>query len=475
MEAETPAQAPPTATKRGSSAAEYEREPVPDTALKGPSAFWGMYAGEHTAGTEFMIGPLFVSWGASAFDLIFGLLLGNLLAVLSWRFLTAEIATRRRLTLYYQLEKICGRKLVSVYNLCNGLLFCFLAGAMVTVSATAVGVPFGEHIQMPTFTDKLPTGLAWCATCLVIGAAMTFVAVRGYGFVARIGHLSAPWMLLVFVACGIVMLGKLGSANLWELIKPPANAGSRIGFWGIVFFSWFCNAAVHIGMSDLSILRFARKARYGWASAAGMFLGHYVAWICAALLLVYWVRDKGADPTKGVAPGPMVDDAVGYAGLLCIVIAGWTTANPTIYRAGLAFQGIFPKMSRTRGTLIAGTICTIAGVFPAFAMALLDFVGIYGTILAPIGAVIVVDHFLAERLGLHQNYAERAGVSFNIAVLLAWAIPVALGLWVYRTQGIPAFFLPLPCWIACGLLYILFAKMWGQKALPAGPVPTTNK
>ena len=34
---------------------EYERERVPEKALKGPTAFWGMYAGEHTAGTEFMI------------------------------------------------------------------------------------------------------------------------------------------------------------------------------------------------------------------------------------------------------------------------------------------------------------------------------------------------------------------------------------------------------------------------------------
>jgi NCS1 family nucleobase:cation symporter-1 len=69
---------------------EFEREPVPPTAVKGASAFWGMYAGEHTAGTEFMIGPLFIAWGASAFDLTVGLLLGNLLAVLTWRFLTAD-------------------------------------------------------------------------------------------------------------------------------------------------------------------------------------------------------------------------------------------------------------------------------------------------------------------------------------------------------------------------------------------------
>ena len=37
-----------------------------------------MYAGEHTAGTEFVIGPLFVAHGASAGDLAFGLLVGNL-------------------------------------------------------------------------------------------------------------------------------------------------------------------------------------------------------------------------------------------------------------------------------------------------------------------------------------------------------------------------------------------------------------
>lgn len=189
---------------------EYERERVPDHALKGPSSFWGMYAGEHTAGTEFMIGPLFIAWGASAADVILGLLLGNLLAVLTWRYLTAPIATDLRLTLYCQLEKICGRRLVALYNVANGVLFCFLAGAMVTVSATAVGLPF-PGVRMPTFSDTLPTGAAWCVIVVVLGALQTFVAVRGYGFVARVSHVAAPWMFLVFVACGIVTLPKLAS------------------------------------------------------------------------------------------------------------------------------------------------------------------------------------------------------------------------------------------------------------------------
>ena len=450
---------PQTAEPATASGSEFEREPVPAGALKGFSSFWGMYAGEHTAGTEFMIGPLFVAWGANAFDLIVGLLLGNLLAVLCWRFLTAEIATHERLTLYYQLEKICGRGLVTLYNFFNGVLFCFLAGAMVTVSATAVGVPFGDTIKMPQFTDTMPTGVAWVLACVVIGLAMTVVAVRGYSVVARVGHISAPWMFLVFVACGLVMLGKLHTTDLWSLLQPAEAGPAKVGFWGIVCFSWFCNSAMHLGMSDLSVLRFARKPGYGWASAVGMFLGHYVAWICAALLLVYWVREKGVDPMTGMAPGPMVYDAVGWTGLICVVIAGWTTANPTIYRAGLAFQGMFPAMSRTLATVIAGVVCTVASVFPAFAMKLLDFVGIYGTILAPVGAVIAVDFFLARRLGIPRYPAEASGSSFNAAVFLAWSISVAVAMGVlYWQPSIHSFFLPLPTWLACGGLYIMFSK-----------------
>jgi len=60
---------------------EFEREPVPKSALLGFKSFVGMYAGEHTAGTELMIGPLFVAAGVSAFDLVVGLIAGNV-----WRY-----------------------------------------------------------------------------------------------------------------------------------------------------------------------------------------------------------------------------------------------------------------------------------------------------------------------------------------------------------------------------------------------------
>ena len=196
------------------SGGEFERTPVPQSRLKGWKSFIGMYAGEHAAGTEFMIGPLFLTAGVSAFDLIIGLLLGNLLAVLSWRFLTAEIAVKNRLTLYYQLEKICGKKLVTGYNLANGILFCFLAGSMITVSATAVGIPF--DMPMPKLDDTLPNGMTWIIIVILIGAVISLIAARGYDTVTKAANWMSPIIVLAFIACGIVALSQLGVSSFSE-------------------------------------------------------------------------------------------------------------------------------------------------------------------------------------------------------------------------------------------------------------------
>jgi purine-cytosine permease-like protein len=122
---------------------EFDREPVAPEKLQSGGKFAGLFAGEHVAATEFVIGAFFVLHGVKAGDLFVGLLFGNLLAVLSWTFICAPIAIRTRLTLYWYLRKIAGPGLTIVYNLANAILYCILAGAMIAVSATAVGLAFG--------------------------------------------------------------------------------------------------------------------------------------------------------------------------------------------------------------------------------------------------------------------------------------------------------------------------------------------
>jgi purine-cytosine permease-like protein len=447
---------------------EFERTPVPNSKLKTWRSFLGMYAGEHAAGTEFVIGPLFLTTGVSAFDLIIGLLLGNLLAVLSWRFLTAEIAVKNRLTLYYQLEKICGKKLVIGYNLANGILFCFLAGAMITVSATAVGIPF--NMPMPKLTDTMPNGLTWIIIVVLIGAVISIIAARGYDMVSKAANWMSPFIVVAFIACGIVALNQLEVSsfsdfwNIWGTGSDPFPGQIKYTFWHVVIWSWFANAAMHVGMSDLSVFRFAKKASSGWTTAAGMYVGHYMAWIAAALLYAVYLKSPEAQAflsngeAPNVAPGPLANNAIGIFGIITVVLAGWTTANPTIYRAGLAFQAIMPKMSTFWVTIIAGIIATIAGIFPAFAMQLLGFVALYGFILAPFGAIIVFEHFFYKKAGIIKNYAEETNIRFNKAVILAWAISFALFYFISVQFDVFLSFVTLPAWLLCGILFLIFSK-----------------
>lgn len=442
---------------------EFEREPVPESSQLGFKSFLGMYAGEHCAGTELMIGPLFVAAGVGAFDLIAGLFVGNLLAVLSWILLTAPIATRCRLTLYYQLERICGRKLVTVYNLANGVMFCFLAGAMITVSATAAGVYF--KFPMPELNDLYPNSVGWVVSVMVIGTAIAIVAAYGYTAVARFANVAAPWMVLVFFVFGLVGLREFiradgGSKGLWELATTviwkggePLPGQVKFTFWHIMFFAWFCNMAMHIGMSDLSVLRFARKPWYAVASGAGMFVGHFMAWIAASIL--YALQLARNPENTSVLPGPLAYQAAGAAGLLCVVIAGWTTANPTIYRAGLAFQAIMPKVTRFKVTLATGLLAMLAGLFPAVAMKLLGFVALYGLILMPIGAVVFVDFWLMRPLGLRSDHAAQRGIAFNWAAAIAWiaTLAVCVGVVLYKPSLI--YFIALPGWFLASLLYVV--------------------
>ena len=77
-----------------------EQLPVPKHKLHSWTHFAGLYAAEHVAATEFVIGATFVALGAKTMDIILGLLIGNILAVLSWTLITTPIAVETRLSLY---------------------------------------------------------------------------------------------------------------------------------------------------------------------------------------------------------------------------------------------------------------------------------------------------------------------------------------------------------------------------------------
>jgi len=399
---------------------EFDREPVADHALKPGRYFAALFAGEHVAATEFVIGAFFVIHGVTLFDLIVGLLVGNLLAVLSWAFVCAPIAVRTRLTLYWHLRSIAGSGLTTIYNLANAVLYCVLAGAMIAVAATAVGLGFG--LKTPALTDIYPNSLTWIVIVTAIGLVITLLAILGFERFSRFSGVCAPWILVVFVAGAIASLPRLGVApdlsNLGEIARTkiwngiPTEGQEQFSLWHIMFFAWFANLAMHIGLSDLALFRYARKWTYGFHSAIGMYLGHFLAWICSGIMVAAIGREMN--------PGLMAFEAVGIAGAIAVLLAGWTTANPTLYRAGLALQTITPNWSRWKVTLVAGLITTGLACFPVVFLKLLDYVALYGLILMPVGAVVFAEFWILPRLRKTGSHRFDSRKLLNPNVLAVW-------------------------------------------------------
>jgi purine-cytosine permease-like protein len=219
-------------------------------------------------------------------------------------------------------------------------------------------------------------------------------------------------------------------------------------------------------MGDLSIFRFAKKSSYGFASAAGMFFGHYMAWICAGLLYAVQLSRNSAD--VAITPGPLAFGVAGWAGILLVFIAGWTTANPIIYRAGLAFQSLNPHWSRMRVTLVAGIVASLVGIFPGLCSKFLDVAALYGLALCPMGAVIFADHYFMRKLGLVDFYAERAGLRSWWPPLAAWGLALAACVLMNQLGGVQIFFLGLPGWFAAGILYLVLSRMAQKRTVVQG-------
>lgn len=400
---------------------EFDREPVAPERLQDGARFAGLFAGEHVAATEFVIGAFFVLHGVTTRDLVLGLLAGNALAVLSWTFLCAPIAVRTRLTLYWYLRRIAGPGVAAIYNIANAFLYCILAGAMISVSATALGLVFG--IGVPGLSAVLPTSAGWVLLVFALGAAFTTVAVLGFEKLSRFAQIASPWIFLVFIAGAIAALPRLGVrpdlGNLGEVLTTRvwngvAEAGQDpFGFWHVLFFAWSCNLAMHVGLSDLALFRYAKRWSYGLYSAFGMYSGHMLAWLCSGIMVAAIGRE--------MHPGLMAFEAVGWAGVAGVLLAGWTTANPTLYRAGLALQTVTPNWPRWKITLLAGALTTLLACFPVFFLKLLDYVALYGLILMPVGAVVFAEHWLFPLLKLEPYRAERRGWTFNWVALFVWA------------------------------------------------------
>ena len=58
-------------------------------------------------------------------------------------------------------------------------------------------------------------------------------------------------------------------SNLWQIAETriwtgvPTPGQDPFNIWHIMFFAWFANLAMHIGLSDMAVFRYAKNWKYG--------------------------------------------------------------------------------------------------------------------------------------------------------------------------------------------------------------------
>ncbi|MGQ7246469.1 purine-cytosine permease family protein [Halomonas sp. V046] len=446
---------------------EYQRIP-PSRQLSG-KYFLGAYSGEHVAGTEFVIGAALVTLGVGTSDLIWGLILGNFMAVLSWAWICSPVATRTRMTVYWFLARLAGKKISYIYNIVNGLFYAVIAGAMITVSASA----FRVMTDIPPQTGLYPTSVSFVVLALFVGAFTVWLTLKGFKLIANFSTVCAPWMAIMFLVSGILAipivtqlgaeqgmtgLGAVLDGLVWTGVTPSGEAG--INMWVIAAWAWGINLPMHLGMSDMSILRFARKSSYGYFSAAGMYIGHFMAWVCAGILgatSAMLLKEALVD----LDPGAIAYRLLGAMGLVAVVVAGWTTSIPSLYRSGLAFQAVFHRHKPFNVALAVGAATTAIACFPFAFSALLDVLSYFVMVMAPVGAIIAAEHFALPRLRIRPLWREHQGIDDNRPALITWVIGVALGATLIALPQVHLFTVFIPVWLTAFIVYPVLCRVMG--------------
>ncbi len=160
--------------------------------------------------------------------------------------------------------------------------------------------------------------------------------------------------------------------------------------------------------------------------------------------------------------GAITSAVLGSTGLLAVIIAGWTTANPNIYRASLAYESVFKNVSTKKLTYIVGVVMTVVACFP-ITMNIMTIVNIIVLVVPPVGAIVFAEHWMLPKLGGTRYWAMYKGWRINYAGLAAWVIALVFVAAMTVTKAIHSYFLFLPTYLLAMVSYLILACLMGAK------------
>ncbi|MDO4615773.1 MAG: hypothetical protein Q4B15_09110 [Lachnospiraceae bacterium] len=392
--------------------------------------------------------------------------------MLSFTLCCATLGTDTRLTLYSFLKKILGPYAQKAYNLVWSLCSIALAASGICVSSTAIREVAGVPIQAKWY----PTSPVFVLIVVVLGIIVTLVAANGFEACAKFSSTCVLWMIVIFFIAAVVALPQLAQAtgvqinsfgDIWAIFNSNVGSGSGnpnaepYTIFHVICFAWLCNLAWHMGCNDMRLFRFAKNYKYGFITSIGMFVGHFFAWIMVAIMGAAAAAVLKTSLTV-LDPGAVTNAVLGLTGITAVIVAGWTTANPTIYRSALALNTIMPKKTHKQVTYMVGGLMTVLACFPMMTN-IGDIVAILGWAVVGVGAMCIVEQYVFPRIGYTRYWSMYKGLKVNWAAVITWVVSVVFAFAMLKTGTLHRNFIFIPEYIIAAVLYTILAGAMGAK------------
>jgi hypothetical protein len=161
-------------------------------------------------------------------------------------------------------------------------------------------------------------------------------------------------------------------------------------------------------------------------------------------------------------PGGCGVSSAGSLGYVIVIVAGWTTANANLYRAGLAAQAVFIKrLSRTQATLAVGVVTVVVACFPFVFSQMLPLLTYAGLIVVPVGAIVFAEHVIFPRIGLTRYWVTYRKLNHSTPAVVSWVAGLVFGFGLNALNVIYFYYLFIPTWIFTIILYTLLERKFG--------------
>ncbi len=419
---------------------EYEHEPVPAAARRSTFSVTMVWAGFPMIITGAMTGSLLVL-GMGFRDAFIAMVVGNIL-MLGYVGALGYIGTRSGMNFALIASQVFGRK---GYMLASGLLSTLLLGWY------AVQTGITGALVSSTY------GLSYVGMTVLAGVlyiAITFVGVKGLHW---IGLVSVP----LFVVLGGWVALHAASTTTWEAIFAyPGNNGIATMSMGVgltVVIALFIDA----GTVSADFNRWAKTPTASLIATFSAFpvanlIAMLVGGVMTAALAVPNANPFGADNMFGYMNAMQIGWLSTLAFIFLYLNLG-SVCSHCLYNAATGWSRITGTHMRVMAVVLGAIgILVAAGNVWAF---FIQWLSLLGIIVPPIGAIILVDKFVARRPDVAAS-ADWRGTAFA-----AWAIGSMAAFAVEHLA--PGFSTAISAAVVAGIAYAALSMVTATKPATA--------